>query len=186
MLKLLIIGQAQHGKDTFAMFVREFTGATFTSSSHFAMQRIIYSVLQPLYNYTSLEECYADRINHREEWYKLIRDYNTPYATALAAELMKENDIYVGMRSADELEACKKAELFDAIVWVDANERMACRESTGSCTVTEKMADVVIKNNGTLSNLRDAVARFVCDLETWIDDRHNIEVQHEACDVENA
>jgi hypothetical protein len=179
MMKILVIGEARHGKDSFAEFVSEFSGAKFTSSSYFAMREIIYPVLQPLYNYNSLDDCYADRVNHREVWYTLIRDYNTPCETALATELMKENDMYVGMRSADELKACKQAKLFDTIVWVDASKRLDSRESTASCTVTSDMADIVIENNGSLGSLRDAAARFVCDIETLIEDRHVAEAKQE-------
>ena len=184
MFKLLIIGETGHGKDTFAEFVREFTGAKFISSVYFATRKIIYPVLQPLYNYQSLEECYEDRINHHEVWYKLIRDFNTPNKTALATALLQDYDICVGMRSADELKACKAANLFDAIVLVDASERLDCRESAAVRTEMASVADTVINNNGSQASLREDVVRFICDLETWVEYRHEAEVQREACEAE--
>lgn len=150
--KLLIIGQARHGKDSVGQILKDGWGYNFCSSSYAAAEKVVYPVLAPLYGYTTLEECYSDRVNHRSEWKDLITAYNTPQKAKLASEIMRNNDIYVGMRCHIELNACRTLNLFDAIVWVDASYRKE-PEPLSSNTLTRDMADYVIDNNGSVNDL---------------------------------
>lgn len=153
--KLLIIGHARHGKDTVAQILKDGWGLNFCSSSFAAAEKVVMPKMldetgKPFYN--TVEECFADRVNHRATWKNLITEYNTPDKTRLAREIMTENDIYVGMRCHIELGECWINRVFDAIVWVDASYRKE-PEPLSSNTITKDRADYVIDNNGSMNDL---------------------------------
>jgi len=101
--KLLIIGHARHGKDTCAEILQEHYGLSFMSSSQAAANIFIYDELKGKYDYTTPEQCFEDRMNHRKEWYDLICGFNITDKAALAKEILKINDCYVGMRDHREI-----------------------------------------------------------------------------------
>jgi hypothetical protein len=153
-IKLMILGYARHGKDTVAEILRDNLGLTFMSSSFAAADKVMVPFLAGKgITYASLDECYADRVNHRQDWYEQIKAYNTPDGARLAREIYKTNDIYVGMRNWEELEAVRKERLFDYAIWVDRSKH-ALPEPSTSCSVTPAMASYVIDNNGTLEQLK--------------------------------
>jgi len=158
--KLLIIGHARHGKDTVAGILNEMYGYTFKSSSQAAAEIFIYDALKDKYGYKSFEECYEDRMNHREEWYNMICEYNSEDPARLAKEIMKTNDIYVGMRSAREIESCVEQGVFDYIVAVYDERKPYEDESSIDDTIFE-YTDVAIYNNGTLDDLKREVAFLI-------------------------
>jgi len=69
--KLLIIGHARHGKDTLAELLRDTFELKFVSSSQAASDIFIFDELKDKYGYTTPEECFEDRVNHRAEWYDM-------------------------------------------------------------------------------------------------------------------
>ncbi len=154
-IKVLIVGYARHGKDTFA----EMLGLPFNSSSEAAMELAIYPILQAKYNYQSMAECFEDRVNHRKEWHDLIKAYNTPDKTRLAREILKENDVYVGMRCSEEVQACIEQKIFDTIIWVDASGRLP-PESKDSISIKPDCANFFVTNNETLDDLNDKALLF--------------------------
>lgn len=145
-MKLLVIGQGRYGKDTFCEIANKYFGLTFESSSHFACSKFIFNKCGISYN--SIDDCYNDRHNHRKLWYDLICEYNKSDKSRLAKELLKEHEIYCGMRSIEEFSASRH--LFDLVIWIDATERLGNTESKDSNTITKSNADVIIENNGTL------------------------------------
>lgn len=115
-MKILILGHGQHGKDTVAELVSRTYGLKFASSSRFAFDRAVWPVMQ--HEYDSREACYEARRVRRLDWWRIIREYNTPDLARLQREMLAEFDIYVGLRDADEYEAGKH--LYNRILWVDA------------------------------------------------------------------
>lgn len=146
-MKLLLLGLARGGKDTFCEIINKEFGVSFRSSSDYMNEHLIFPVLKDKYGYKSLEECYADRVNHRQEWYELIQEYNSKDQARLASNILKENDIYCGMRCLTQFKASK--DLFDIVVWIDAEDRLGVTESPKSMTITKEQADIIITNNGT-------------------------------------
>jgi hypothetical protein len=161
-VRLIILGHARHGKDTVAELLRDRFGMRFQSSSRFCTEK----VMMPFFAragrpYLSAEECFDDRTNHRAAWFAQIALYNRDDPSRLARELFEAgNDVYVGMRSAEELKSARK--LADLVVWVDALERLP-PEPLSSCSVTREMADVRISNNANLEALAEAVDRFAAE-----------------------
>jgi len=128
--KLLIIGHMRHGKDTVAAMIEEFTGMSFKSSSEMAAEIFIYDELKDKYGYSSFLECFEDRMNHRAEWHDLIKNYNVPDKARLAKEILKHNDMYVGMRSQAEIDKCIEDGIFDLIIGVfDPNKPFEPKDS---------------------------------------------------------
>jgi hypothetical protein len=152
-MELLIIGYAQHGKDTFAEMVQREFGLSFGSSSAIACEKAVWPYLKD--EYDSIDDCFNDRSNHRETWHRLIADYNWPDKARLAEQVLKDHDMYVGMRCAEELEASRH--LFDLVIWVDSSLRKP-PEGPESCSVTPAMADITVNNNGSLWELRRTVS----------------------------
>lgn len=144
--RILILGHGRHGKDTVAEMLAKLTGLTFMSSSWFAASRILYPAMSD--EYENVDACFADRSNKRVKCFELIKAYNSPDATRLATELLEEADIYVGMRSNAEYQACMQKGLFDLVLWVDASHR-APLESVTSFNINYDPAKMIkIDNNG--------------------------------------
>lgn len=159
--KILILGSARHGKDTFAEFLREFANCSFSSSGEFANNLFIFDKLEYKYNYLTKDQCFADRVNHREEWYNLICEYNADDPTKLAREIIAKNDCYVGMRDLKEFEATEH--LFNLIIWIDASVRVPECESMKSFNIDKSKAHIIIENNGTKDDLKKK-AKALCNM----------------------
>ncbi len=157
--KLLIVGSARHGKDTFAEILRDIYGYKFKSSSQAAADIFIYDELKVKYGYETSEECFEDRVNHRPEWHQMICDYNKDDQARLAKDILKNADCYVGMRDTDEIKECMRQGLFDLIIWVDASERKD-EEGKDSFNIDKSIADVIVENNGTLEEFEERVDRI--------------------------
>lgn len=162
--KLLVIGHGRHGKDTVCEILRDKYGYSFESSSQFCSKLFIYDMLKNKYNYTSEEQCYNDRHNHRAEWYNAICDYNVPDAARLGREIFYKHDIYCGLRNKREFYAMKIADVFDYAIWVDRSDYLP-PESEESMSLKPWMADFHIDNNGTLK-----------DLEFWVDELYKFQL----------
>lgn len=157
--KMLVVGPARWGKDTFAEILRDNFGLKFISSSQAAADIFIYDELKGKYGYETPEECFEDRVNHRKEWFDLICDYNKDDKIRLAREILEKSDCYVGMRSADEINECVRQGLFDIIIWVDASNRKPM-ENASSFAIDKNLADIIIDNNGTYEEFEKKVIRF--------------------------
>lgn len=157
--KLLIIGAARHGKDSLAEILNDEFGYTFESSSQSAANIFLYDLLKDKYGYTTPEECFEDRVNHRQEWYEAICEYNKEDKARLAKGILERSDCYVGMRDRNEIEECMRQGIFDLIVWVDASGRLPM-EDVSSFNIDKSCADIIIENNGTYEQFKEKVLRF--------------------------
>ena len=152
-LKLLVIGHGRHGKDTVCEILRDKYGYSFESSSKFCSKLFIFDQLKDKYGYSDEEQCYADRHNHRAEWYDAICAYNVPDASRLGREIFQNNDIYCGLRNKREFHAMKNTGVFDYAIWVDRSDHLR-PESKDSMSLEQWMADFTVDNNGSLEELR--------------------------------
>ena len=140
-MKLLILGHADHGKDTVAEIIRRLYGLSFSSSSWFALERCIWPAIGDQFN--SIEHCFDQRDHHRDEWRKLIREYNGDDPARLIRELLEDNDMYVGLRHHEEFETGR--DLFDHVIWVHAFDRCG---SEPTMTIEVEDSFITIDNNG--------------------------------------
>lgn len=143
---LLVYGHRQHGKDSACEYLAQAYGLMFSSSSLFACERFLFESMRLTYGYQTIEECYADRDQHREYWFNAIANYNHPDPTKLGRELYAQYDIYCGIRNDVEFNALVEAGLIKTKLWVDASKRKPLEPAT-SMKLTQDTADYVIDNN---------------------------------------
>ena len=164
-LKLLVIGHGRHGKDTVCEILRDIYEYSFESSSKFCSKLFIYNDLKDKYGYADEDQCYADRHNHRAEWYDAICDYNVPDAATLGREMFAAYDIYCGLRNKREFFAMQNTGVFDYAIWVDRSNYLM-PESKDSMSLEQWMADYTIDNNGTLEELEFNVDQLITHLHS--------------------
>ena len=158
--KLLVIGHGRHGKDTVCEILRDKYNYTFESSSKFCSTRFIYNQLKDKYGYVNEEQCYADRHNHRTEWYDAICAYNVPDAATLGREMFGAYDIYCGLRNKREFFAMQNEEIFDYAIWVDRCDHLP-KEDPSSMSIEQWMCNYTIDNNSDLARLEKNVEILV-------------------------
>lgn len=156
-MKLFIVGPARHGKDTVAEMIRDNFGLSFEPSSMFCLKRCVRPALEAQgFVYSSDEECYADRVNHRIEWRRAIENYNRNKLSRLSQEIFAEHDIYAGIRNRAEFWQSRK--FADLAIWVDARDRLPNNDP--SLDINEADCDVTIPNNTSLEELDRRVIRL--------------------------
>lgn len=161
-MKILILGDARHGKDTVADLISKHTGLTSLASSVAALDIFLFDTLRNKYNlkYNSVQEAYEDRVNHRDIYYNEICDFNKDDKTRLVREIQKRADIYTGLRSKEEVEQAIEEGLFDLIIGVN-NPRKG-REPLSSNTASAEMySHVMIQNDGTLLDLEEKIMLLI-------------------------
>ena len=159
-MKLLVLGYGRHGKDTVCDILERKYGLTFSSSSLFCAERFIFDALKDEHGYTSIDECYEDRHNHRKRWFDLICEYNEEDASLLGREIFEGFDIYCGLRNKRELYALRNVQAYDYSVWVDRSEHCP-PEPMSSMTIEPWMCDFWIDNNRGLEQLEFNVEQLM-------------------------
>ena len=161
--KVLVLGHARHGKDSVCELLKRRHMFRFRETSLLAAEHIMMPSFESAGRpYPDARACYEDRHtgDNRARWYNVIKAYNTPDATRFARKVLRDYDVYCGMRAEAEANACIGLGLFDHVVWVDRS-RHEPPEDESSCTVTRDMADRVIDNNGSILDLAYNVEQFV-------------------------
>lgn len=156
MKKILVLGWAGHGKDTVSEILRDEFGLSFESSSRFCVNIARPYLAKKGIIYDSDEACFQDRVNHRSDWYTSISELNKDDPTHLGRLIFEQYDIYCGLRNIREF-AALKAQLQPFSIWVDSSARGIPPESSTSCTIKPEDADVILRNDGTLDQLREKV-----------------------------
>lgn len=174
-MKLMIIGHGRHGKDTACEILRDDWGLTFESSSRFCSKRFIFDELKDKYGYETEEECYADRHNHRAEWFDMICGFNDPDLAALGKEIYKVHDIYCGIRNKREFHSLRNCGAFNYAVWIDRSDHVPL-EDTDSMNLEPWMADFIVDNNGTLDQLKFNISQLMTHLRMEEQKFENLEI----------
>lgn len=126
-MKIAILGAKGHGKDTVAEILARQLGLRYNRTSLIAAQEIIFPWFErhlPSY-YPNPTECYYDRNNWRMLW-KEIRHRELIAHQDLAyfvKRILSQCDFYIGLRDIDELQECRRQNLFDFEIWVNAKYR---------------------------------------------------------------
>tara|TARA_R110000737_G_scaffold351110_2_gene392266 strand:+ start:598 stop:1125 length:528 start_codon:yes stop_codon:yes gene_type:complete len=157
--KVLILGHARHGKDTVADILHNEFNLKCSSSSMSVLDSFLFKILNKKYklNYKNTKEAFKDRMNVRKIWFDEISKYNKNDKTRLAREVLKTNDIYVGLRSAEEIEACIKRGVFDLIIGVYDNRKP--HENNVNWNLGT-YCDYIIQNNGSLEELKARILHY--------------------------
>lgn len=155
-MKILVCGHSGHGKGEFCKLLGLSTASSSEVATPYVFERWGY------HHYATEQECHADRRNFKQKWFGIIQEFNAPDRTALARMVLKDHDVYDGMRCVREFDACREAQLFDLTVWVDASERVAPQDA-GSCTITQDMCGVLVTNNEGLDLLALKARTFISE-----------------------
>lgn len=158
-MRIIVMGHKDHGKDTVCEILRDRFGLGFISSSDMANKLFMFDLLKDEMGYASMEECFADRVNHRERWYNEICDFNKDDRARLGKKIFSTVPVYCGLRDLDEFLEIRSTGGVDLVVWVDASNRKPM-ESAKSITVTRDLAHVYLDNNGPESALAGLVANM--------------------------
>lgn len=158
-MKLCIIAPARWGKDTAAEIFRDEFGINYIPTSQAVSEILIFDSLKEKYGYKTPLECFEDRMNHRAEWHHLISQFNEFDKARMCKEILKLSDMYVGMRSNDEINECLRIGLFDLVIWIDSSKRLPI-ESKDSFNIDSNFADITIDNNSDYQEFRKKVIRL--------------------------
>lgn len=150
--KILLIGGANVGKKTTGKLMADMYQLKYGGSiSNFALKHVVFPKLK--HRYTTTEECFQDRHNHRKEWFQIITDFNQKDKGRLYKEMVKDSDVIVGLRNVNELLAVRH--LFEYVLWIKRDK--VPLEKHSSCSVSEHDADATVLNNGDLENLSNNI-----------------------------
>ena len=149
----------RHGKTTMANMLFNEYSLTFQDSSEAAAEIFIYDELKDKYDYKNFEECLHDRKQHRNEWFNLICDYNSEDKSRLGKEILKNVNMYVGMRSNEELQKCIEENLFDLIIGIYRTIYPLEPKTSFDINIWET-CDFIIPNDGTLNDLKNRILKL--------------------------
>jgi len=157
-LKILIIGHARHGKDTSAEIIKELFDYSFESSSIAAARIFLYDKLKDKYGYGNFIECFEDRVNRRTEWYDEIKAFNSEDPSKLAKEILKESDMYVGMRSNTEIINCVDTGVFNLVIGIYDYRKPLESSDSFDINLWER-EDIIIPNSQGIEELRNRLKK---------------------------
>lgn len=154
-MKIAVCGPGRSGKDTVSHWLREHTTLRYVSSTSEAAAQLCFTQLKDRYGYTSVDEAFKDRHNHRVEWANVIWEYNKPYGITLYEEMLDTNDILNGIRRSGEIRSLQQHRLIDLTIWID-------RPNTNdpSCEMDMDDADIVIRNHTSFTDLYRRLTNF--------------------------
>lgn len=170
--KIMVHGQARVGKDTVCEYLRAIHGLSFMSSSRAATAIVIWPALASKYGYKDLNECFYDRVNHRSEWFTLIKGYTEESLTKLADAIYAHNDIYCGIRRQEELDAV--LDKYDILlIQVTAPRRVAKPEPASSYTLqldawSSLNNSYLINNDSTIGDLYEKLDKLAPEIKAHL------------------
>lgn len=162
-MKLFVIGHKEHGKGHFCQIAQRIFGLSAMGTSVFNAQ-MMFNLMRDTHGYATIEECHADRKNHRKFWFDKIREFcgDTPHR--VYQNIFADHDICEGARNRQEFNSgLKHGAVGDLIIWVDASERKPI-EADDSMELTKEDAHIIITNNGTIEEFEAKVIRLLLSL----------------------
>lgn len=157
--RLCICGPGRSGKDTIAEWLGNNTSLKYVGgTSWFAAERIYNHMISLGHKYRSVEECWEDRIYHRVLWADYIDNViNRDDPCTLYKMCLEQQDILTGIRRIKEIQSVKK--LYNCLtIWV---ERKGLEVDLTMGYGPEE-CDLIITNNGNVSELFGKLGRFKC------------------------
>jgi len=159
--KILILGDAGSGKDTYAEYLSYWYGYKFVPAFKIYGPWIREQLSIIGLKYPTFNKCYEDRVNNRALWFDLISQYNKKDNSKLARNILIKSDIYPGIRSINELES--SLYLFDRIIYINAKNRIPKEDFSSNEIDLEKAFDIVGDKLEIVQN-NDSLLKFVFNI----------------------
>ena len=159
---IAICGPGESGKDEASRWLAENTILLYKKSTSQAAAEVVFERWGKDHYYT-VQECWNDRRNHRQTWQDTILAYNAedPEHIRLYREMQHTHDIFNGIRTKADLEACRRHGLIHLAIWI----RRDAVPNTDPMIVTEQDCDITIVNNGSLDEFHRKLAALAQYLE---------------------
>lgn len=159
---LVLCGYSGAGKDLTAEWLRDMTRVQFHGGTSRTLHYLLCVGLgiAPV-DVTTQRLLWESRHVHRAFWFQFGQAINAEDATLIAKLNLGTNDVLVGLRAAEEFEACRAAGVFDLAVWIDAGARVPVDPTV---TFTADHCDVVLRNHGSVADLYQKVDRLAAAL----------------------
>lgn len=156
---IFVSDSKQVGKDYVAAKFLEYLDEGATPTSFILSKEIVYPILKNIYKYSSWEECYNDRDNHREEWKSILSNYGE---AKFHLKLLESSNVSIGVRDYRSLDIIRKEllakDIIPLIIFVTSNEE---RQIDQTSTIEEKHCDYVFVNKKGKTNFENEFRKLV-------------------------
>lgn len=142
-MKILVVGHAQHGKDTVCEEIARATGLVNAGTTSVYLARFVAERdgVDEATAYANRRRSEADRMRWRQIGDEIRRDD----PAKLVRMAFAAGDVSGGCRGLPEIQAVRKEQLADLIIWVEAGLR---RSDDVTMEFGPEYADIVLLNNG--------------------------------------
>lgn len=147
-MKIIIIGYTGSGKTTVASAIAKLWGTTAINTSDYLIND--YAQATGI----DINKILSNKDKFRYELYQYGRARQDDNPLYLIEEPAKISDVITGLRNIDEIIAARKTGLFDLVIWVHMDD---CKRGNTD-NLEPHHADIIINNNGTLSDLKRVVS----------------------------
>ena len=151
-MKILILGHANHGKDTVAKYLAQEFNLVNSSATDYLATHFVFPVWG-YKHYANVHSMLEDKDNHRLKWASIVNQINRKDKLFLCKQVMFTSDIYSGMRNQKEYIQAVKENIFDYILFVSAGDRLPTENSMNIVYDSRYMH--IVDNSLGLPNLRN-------------------------------
>lgn len=146
--KVAFCGPSRSGKDEAARWLSTHTPLRFSRTTSEAIAPHVARRLG-----LAVEVAFARRHQDRYLWFEVGNELRAVDPAFLVRETLRDGDICVGLRQAEEVTAARDEDLIDLFVWVD-------RDVPDDPTMTfgPELCDVVVPNRGSLAAYHSRLA----------------------------
>jgi cytidylate kinase len=149
--RILVVGHSGAGKDTACEYLAAVTRLRFAGTTSRYLARYVAARLG-----VPEQEAYRTRHRDRNLWHRVGNELRRLDPGLLVRQSLEHAEIAGGVRGLAEIEACRREQLVDLIVWV-ANDRVP-RGST--VEFGERDCDVVVPNHWGLGEFHQRLLRL--------------------------
>jgi len=149
--RIMVVEHTGAGKDTACRFLAEVTHLRFAGTTSDCLARHVAARLG-----VSVQEAYRSRHANRNLWHRVGNELRRRDPGLLARESLQHAEITGGVRGIEEVQACRRENLADLIVWID-NPRVP---TDSTVTFTDRDCDVAVPNHGSLEEFHDGLLRL--------------------------